>query len=217
MKKDNSKFIYYKMNFILFLIFLVACTESPVKETWTTFEGRLPQIPIYRAKLPENWTLLLPDTDAYLSDTTLPIFSFKISHKNEELILHVHNFPTSSIEESIPSKFQVQRWKNQFQSIDPVSLNIAELSYNGFTGYLFEATGFMNKTESSVLAIAMQIIPEHYRMLENQPHKEKEHRQMRADYTIKVIGSPEAIAQKREEILVFAESFELIQAIPASL
>lgn len=205
------------MHFILFLITLISCSTNHFDEQWMNIEGRLRGIPIYRAKIPHSWRVFLPDSEDYFQDTTLPILSCAIPCNDGDITITIHNFPTQSIEESVPAYLQVKRWQNQFNAIDPASLNYAEIAYSGFKGCLFEATGTIKNQAASMLAIAMQIIPEHYRMLQNNPLKEKEHRQMRADYTIKAVGSREAIASKKEEILLFAESFELIHPIPCQI
>lgn len=205
------------MHFILFLITLISCSTNNFEEQWVDIEGRLKGIPIYRAKMPHSWRVFLPDSEDYFQDTTLPILSCTVPCREGEINITIHNFPTHSIEGSVPAHLQLRRWHNQFSSVDPASLNHTPIAYGGFTGYLFEATGTIKNQMSSVLAIAMQIIPEHYRMLQNNPLKEQEYMQMRADYTIKAVGSPEAIASKREEILLFAESFELIHPIPSQI
>ena len=205
------------MYLIFFLITLLSCSTTNVEDKWQNFEGRSEGVPVYQAKIPQTWHVSLPNSEDYLTDTTLPIFTCIVPCDNEEIRIAIHNFPTQTIEQSIPAHLQIRRWQSQFQSIDPASLNYTPLSIGGFTGYLFEATGLINSATMSVLALAMQIIPEHYRTLQSSSTKEKEYKQMRADYTIKATGSPEAIASKREEILIFAESFELIHPIPARL
>lgn len=203
---------------IILCLFLSSCShDSNPRGQWLNFEGREKNIPIYRIKMPSNWQPIFPENDAYLSDTTLPILSFRILGEENDLHITIHNFPTQRIEESIPAKMQVIRWQKQFEEIDELCTDCRSVAYSGFSGLIFEGSGTMKGTATSVLAFAMQLIPEHYHTLSNHPQHEKEYKQMRADFTIKATGTPEAINKHRDTIIQFAESFELIQSIPSYL
>lgn len=202
------------LKFFIF-IFLFSCNADTPKTNWKNFEGRLVGTSIYRACIPNDWVILAPESPDYLADTTLPIISFNIP--SEDICITVHNFPTQNIEESISPQWQINRWQKQFAQIDATSMQSIPLIQGGFIGYLFEANGTIKNKPKSILAAAMQIIPEHYRSLQHDVRKELEYKQMRADYTIKAVGSPESIKNKREEIVSFIESFELIHAIPSTL
>ncbi|MGK5595074.1 MAG: hypothetical protein ACSNEK_06930 [Parachlamydiaceae bacterium] len=207
----------YLITAIICLVLTGCSHESTPTEQWLNFEGREKNLPIYRVKVPKNWQPFFPNDDAYLSDTTLPILSFRIQDEDQNLLITVHNFPTQRIEESIPAQMQVFRWQRQFEEIDEFCTDCRPVAYNGFSGLIFEGTGVMKGVHTSMLAFAMQMIPEHYRTLSNQPQYERKYKQMRSDYTIKVIGTPEAVAKQRDTIIEFAESFELIESIPSYL
>ncbi|KAF3362087.1 Uncharacterized protein PHSC3_001398 [Chlamydiales bacterium STE3] len=197
---------------------LSACHSTTSNEShWLEIEGRAQNKPIYRAKVPPHWERVLPDGQAYLKDTMLPIITFLIPNESESLRITVHNFPTKAIEESVSPHAQILRWQKQFESIEPYSMDYNEIAYGGFVGLQFYASGILKGRPTAFLAFAMQLIPEHYRMLSNQPLREEEFKQMRADYTIKAVGHPDAIEQHKDEIIAFAESFELIKPIPSYL
>lgn len=200
------------MIFLLLFCFFFSSCHSPdqvTEKTPESFEGRLEGIPIYQAEIPKSWKKILPEGKRYLSDTMLPIVTFEV----EDVVVTVHNFPTKTIEERVSPFLQIQRWQKQFDYIEPFSLSIQEIAYGGFSGFSLEAEGIFKGKAKTLMAFAMQLAKEHYYTLSSQPAKEPKFRQMRADYTIKVLGKKESVARHRNEILAFAESFELIEEI----
>lgn len=197
-----------KRYFILALFLLISCNSPNEKHFhFQEFEGRLKTVPIYRAEVPLDWKSIPLENDHYLNDTMLPIAVFMI----DGIRLTVHNFPSDSLEQRISPYAQVARWEKQFSSLDSSS-DTTPVAWGGFSGLLFEASGAINKNPTTMLAVAMQLPSEYY-----QTFKENEvNRQKRADYTIKVLGSPEKVQANREELLAFIESFELIDEIPLS-
>ncbi len=195
--------------FILILV-LMGCQATPQADPWQTIDGRdegnagIVRYPVYRARVPQHWQRIDPPVSASNADSTLPICTFELP----DLRIVIHNFPVNSIEQRIPPGAQVARW--QQQTGKPAAV-IEPVAHGGFAGFLFEAEG------GGVVGWAMQLAPEHFHALANlsaTPAERTFFRQMQADYTIKVTGSPDAIAAARPEIDQFARSFELIQAIP---
>ena len=166
---------------------------------WQEFTGREEdnhvRRPVYRAKVPHSWVRL--DPSGSIEDTTKPNISFQI---DEKVQLTVHSFPSMRI----PPRAQVERWLGQAHG------DVHEVSHGGFVGLCLRAP--------TLLAWSLQLDFEHdqiLRLLASSKAEEAHFEQMRADYTIKAVG-PEALIEKhREEIELFAHSFELIQEIPA--
>lgn len=145
--------------------------------------------PTYRADVPKQWHRIDPAHPE--PDTTKPIVSFQI---DSDLTLHVHSFPNLRL----PPQAQVARWQRQTPG------HVTPQTRGGFAGLFYEA--------ATVLAWSFILDPEHdqtLRLLEV-----PNHRQMRADYTIKASGTQEAIATHRAAICAFANTFELIDEIP---
>lgn len=198
------------MLILLLLVFLAACDSVPKEPySWKSFEGRLSGVPIYRAKIPLDWKIVLPEGNEYFYDTKLPICTLEV----DDLLITIHNFPSNRLEERIPPFLQTERWQKQFDSIEPHSLIIQPVAYAGFSGLCFEATGVIKGQKKAVIAYVMQIAKEHYGKLSLNLKNELKHKQMRSDYTIKIVGSPENVQLRKDEIVTFAESFELIEEI----
>ena len=200
--------------FFLILLCLTACKKCPDKVppfTHVPIQGReevLPsgkilRRPLYNAKMPVAWKHL--PSESCLSDTTKPNALFQIE---EGLFLAVHTFPTDELNQRIAPAMQVQRWQTQDRS----KAKIEKVHHDGFYGLFFE-------TEKT-LAWSFQLDSELYQTLAflGRTHEENAYfRQMRSDFTIKVSGPKELIAEHREEILFFADNLALFQAIPAKL
>lgn len=208
--------------FFLLLMTSVGC-ESPttsVPMKYHVIHGRsIPKTAVYRVRVPENW--IIQDHTKQIEDTTTPLCEFFIpsSNTDERVRITIHNFPTDQLEERVSPKAQIERWRRQFTTLDPTTTHMIPQSYAGFVGLLFEGSGIMKGSESSMLAWAMQLSPEHYSVLnvsQYYPVEQLPHiRQMRADYTIKATGSKALISQYKEEIISFAHSFELIDEVPS--
>lgn len=190
-------------------LLLIGCTAGDKTENnWTVHEicGRDEHHTlIYRVKSPKEWKIVHPEKNEDLSDSRKSLCEFLIQDELAEIKITIHNFPSKSLEERIPPLNQIMRWKKQFEKLDQESVTITPQSYAGFTGLLFEATGFLNGEIQTMICWSMQIAKEHYRILENE--------QMKADYTIKIVGLKELVKDKTSEIIKFARSFELIHEI----
>lgn len=155
--------------------------------------------PLYRAKVPPGWVRL--DPQGPITDTTLPNVAFLIEN---ELKVTIHSFPSENLDERIPPYAQIERWKRQGDEG-----KVDSVSRGGFVGLFLEG--------ATILGWSMQLDLEHYQTLAFLPtnrFEEEHYKQMRADYTIKATGPEKLIAKYRDELLLFAKSFELIQEIP---
>ncbi len=191
------------------LLLLTSCTAgNETDKSWTVHEicGRDEHHAlVYRIKSPKEWKIIHPEKNEDLSDSRKSICEFLIQDQLGDIKITIHNFTSKSIEERIPPLNQIMRWKKQFEELDQESVTITPQSYSGFTGFLFEATGILNGQIQTMICWSMQIAKEHYRVLENE--------QMKADYTIKIVGLKEPVKDKTTEIIKFARSFELINEI----
>jgi hypothetical protein len=158
--------------------------------------------PIYRIKAPSDWTFKEPAKEESLDDTTKSLCEFFIQN---DIRITIHNFPSNFIEERIPLKAQIIRWKRQFDELDQVSITTTPQSFAGFIGLFFEASGIIKGEETTMYGWSMQIAQEHYRTLEGNERK--------SCYTVKVTGPPIMMEEKRLAIIKFARSFELIDEI----
>lgn len=205
---------------VIFFCF-TGCQPNSNTETSSTIaardDGLDPTRPIiYRAKVPTDWLRQDPPQKESIADTKKSICEFLIKEDGDSIKITIHNFPTHSIEERIPPIAQVNRWKRQFESIDPAGMEVKPQAFGGFVGLFFEATGTMQGKSITVLGWSMQLAPEHYRSFAWEYYREKDPKflQMNADYTIKVLGNPSLVAKYKQQITKFARSFELIEEIP---
>lgn len=206
--------------FILF--FLSGCSQqdpiSPTKivEIAGRDDGFKKRPMIYQVKIPLHWMQkkLLPH-EAVL-DTTMPIAEFSIEEGDKKIRITIHNFPSETMSQRIPTLAQINRWKKQFQSLDLASVSIKSQAWGGFSGFLLEATGHLNEEKTSLLGWSLQLAAEHYLTLSYPPLRNltEVYRQMRADVTIKAMGPQPLMSQHREAIVSFARSFRLIDDIP---
>ena len=208
-----------RISYLLFL--LILCTscnqhsEKIIPHSVQEINGRDEIIsygqkvrrPVYQAKVPLVWQRHDPSEQESLMDTTKPIVTFTI---NEKLRLTVHNFPTHSLEERIPPGAQLERWGSQLTG---GTFRSEKVGHGGFIGLYFEGV----KGAATVCAWSMQLDLQHYQTLHflaATVEEEEHYRQMTADYTIKVSGPSDLIEKHRDEIQLFADSFELIGEIP---
>ncbi len=206
------------------LLFLsTACSSSPSSlnsNEWQYFSGRnteasLEKPLIYRARVPDSWQRTTPLSSESILDTRKPLSEFLIGNEECSIRLTLHNFPTSSMEERVPPIAQISRWKKQFDYLEAVSINVIPLSQGGFSGLYFEASGIQHEIPVTVIGWSMQLAPEHYRTLAQSTNDISI--QMRSDYTIKAIGSPDSILKHKKHLIEFAKTFELIHEIPSYL
>lgn len=211
-----------RQNLILLLyltLFLVSCSSSETTFTsWQRFTGRddgktLERFFIYRGQVPLSWQRKDALIDESIYDTKIPLTEFQIIEGERNIRLTIHNFPYSSLEHRIPPLAQIERWKRQFESLDPLSIKMEPVSHGGYAGLFIQTKGLVDGVEVALLAWAMQLPPTHFRAFSDS----KEDYQRRSDYTIKVTGPVDLIEKHQLEIELFANSFELIDEIPYSL
>lgn len=184
---------------ILLFLSLIGCSSAEQPQAnWVSINGRTNSA-VYQIKVPKHWKHLEPPQ--FQTDTRMPIAEFSIG---SDIKITIHNFPSHSLEQRIPPQAQAARWERQFEKLDTASVSITPQAFSGFSGLLFEASGILQGSEQSVMAWAMQIAPQLYQRT-NSPDE-------RADFTIKVQGSPQSIKKYRTEIVQFARSFELINS-----
>ena len=196
---------------LLFSLSLASCSSEadPNAKKWVQMTGREPErIPLYRIRIPENWTVALPPSDEPLTDSRKALCEMTI---DQAIRLTIHNFPAAASDQRIPPQAQIQRWMQQLKDSDPTRTLITPQSFSGYAGLLLEAEGKMDEEPAAVMGWALQIGTEQVRILSHSGMPE----QMRADITIKATGPPEQIALRRSEITRAARSFELIEEIPA--
>lgn len=199
------------LRYLLPLLFLVSCADTSVSgPPWQEISGRddggvrIVRYPVYRARVPGSWKRIDPGATDSIADTTLALITYEV----DGITVVVHNFPYDDFEQRIPPQSQVFRWQRQ----TPKMVQIAPYAHGGFSGLSFDA----QSDGKRVLGWAMQLAPQHYRNLsiEGTAEELSYFRQMRADYTIKAWGPPNAIMRHQDSIEQFARSFELIQEIP---
>lgn len=216
------------IHWIFIILLFYGCDHQkdsalPFDFTWQVISGRdespfsptngslVPKrLPIYRAKVPISWVRQNPSEEESIADTMKPLCTYYIDHKEDQLRITIHNFPTNSMEEQTAPASQIARWKQQFDRLDPTDIMVMPLASGGFAGLYFEGKGTLQAVNGTVMGWSMQMAPEQYQNLQANNHVE---RQRRADYTIKAQGDPKIMAEKRNELHFFANSFELIEEI----
>lgn len=195
--------------FFIFLAYLSCSSPSSIPEsaTWLSLSGRnneetLDRELVYRLRVPNHWTYTLPSPNDSLFDSKKSLAEFYI---DTDIKISVHNFPATTLETRTPPQAQISRWEKQFDVIDYTSTSTTPQAFGGFSGYLYEASGLLNNQPIRMMAWIMQMAPEHFRQLDSN--------QMRADYTIKVVGPINKVHQYSQEIIKFSRSFELIEEI----
>jgi hypothetical protein len=206
-KPDKNILPNYASEMVYIFLIFTLIAESLLGQ-WQEISAR-DHLPIYRIDVPGGWSRLDPSDQMDLSDTREPICSFSLG----SILMVIHNFPSIRADERIPPGAQVQRWQQQFSSLDSVPVRINQTAFSGYAGLFFSAQGKQKKRHLGVIAWSVLLDPEHYRLLARSESSE----QKRADITIKVTGVPEQLELYRDEIASFAESFELIEGIPMRL
>lgn len=203
-------------------LIVLACSSKTedTKESWQKIAGRdtsdsIERIPIYQAKTPLNWVRKDPSLNESIIDTKKALCEYLIEDEEGSIRLTVHNFPSQTIDQRISPHLQIQRWKNQFEQLDPALTSVTSSSHGGFVGLFLEGTGTLNGMQTSILGWSMQLSSEHYRHL--QQEATAINWQRRADYTIKVLGPPHSLSKHRDTLIEFASSFELIDELPSPL
>lgn len=173
-------------------------------------------MPVYRVRVPTDWKRRDPPDLESIVDTKKALCEFSI--QGTSIRIAIHNFPS----QHIPPIAQVNRWKRQFSSLDHANSTIEPQSFGGFSGLLFEGTGLMENKSTTIMGWAMQLAPEHSSVLslpigKSPPLDNPLYlKQMRADYTIKIVGTAQDMLEYRSKLIAFAHTFELIFGIPVS-
>ena len=170
---------------------------------------------IYRAFVPANWIRKDPSPQESIQDSTKYNCEFFIQEEGKTIRLTIHTFPLKENGKRIPPSAQIARWKQQFNPLDLLSLNISPDSHGGFSGLFFEGEGMVQEQPIKVIGWSMQLAPIYERLLSQR--REILSRLKRADYTIKASGPPEMMKAHRSAIIFFANSFEFIEELPSPL
>lgn len=203
---------------ICIFFFVTSCEHHESTETaWQNFCCRdrgnpAERLPLYRAKVPVHWTRV-DDIESVL-DSRKPICTFLIGEGDAAIQLSIHTFTYEMFEQRIPPVSQVERWKRQFDELEPTTLIVDQRACGGFTGLSLNVCGLMKQKETAVLGYTMQLAPQHWMALHNDQAHDFKQKQMSADYTLKAVGSPSSIARWKDDIELFADSFELIDEVP---
>lgn len=200
--------------FLPLTLFGIVFEQQYIQGRWIIHENsKILRKAIYTAKVPEGW-IRQDSLIETIGDTTQPLVTFLIPTQKTHLRLTVHNFAHSSVQRMSPI-VHIERWKKQFSSLQ--SYEQLELSSGGFAGFFFEGIGELNHENQTMLAWIMQLDNELFQMVDlliSTPLQIPFYQEIRADYTIKVSGHCDSIQSKKEEILFFADNFELINPLP---
>lgn len=195
---------------LLALLVSIGCTSQ--KETrlpWQTIQGRDRTVAraLYRVRAPLEWVRVDPAPEVNLSDTTEPLVTFYIpDHEtNSSIRITLHTFPYTDVTRRIPPEAQAARWKRQ-QQHPAYPSTLTPCAHGGFHGLCFKGDG--------VLAWSMQLGEPCEQFFALNPPSTAFTRALRADYTLKAVGSAISLEQHFEELCAFARSFEWIEEMP---
>lgn len=213
----------------LILSLCTGCTQGPEKKMTTQWiHGRNDELTLdrpllYRAVTQADWIRKDPLEGDSLNDTTKSICEFYIRENDQSIRITLHTFPIrkefmsnlsiSSIS-SISPQAQVARWKDQFEEIDLISVQVKPVSQGGFSGLFFEGQGKIKGISTQVMGWSMQLAPIYARQLSQSKNPQDFNKC--ADYTIKASGPPELLNKHRRELMAFSKTFELIDELPFS-
>jgi hypothetical protein len=204
----------------LLLLTLCGCQESskePTESGWQTIHARdngitLERINLYRARIPTSWLRKDPPPEESIADTKKPLCEFLIGEDKFPIRLTIHTFPIATPDAQIPPQAQISRWRSQFEQLNPLDVRLIAESHGGFSGLRFEGKGEMNGEHIQMLGWSMNLASDYVRKLAMELRTTDSLR--RADYTIKATGHPRAMEKHRDDIIAFANSFELIDELP---
>lgn len=225
--KNGIALLYRMMScYSTLCLVLVSCTSNSdlaqplTPSSWQTINGRdegtpLERFPLYRAKIPATWIRKDPSHSESILDTTKPLCELFIAEGKDSIRMTIHHFPIREFQNKIAPISQVNRWKSQFDYLELTKTITTPETRGGFTGLFLEGQGLFHGVPMKILAWSMQLAPEYDRqlILDSSFYA----RQLRADYTIKVLGPPALVDKYKADIMTFAYSFELIQALPSPL
>lgn len=211
--------IKYTLIFLSLLI-IVSCNPSPPlpPRKWRLISGRIEDSSVkkpllYRAYLPSRWIQVELNREVSIMDTTQPVAEFFLEENERKIRLTFHTFPIHEDFQRIPPEAQIARWKQQFDELDPLSILISPVSHGGFHGLAFEGQGVLKEEPAAVMGWSMLLADIYARQLKESFSLADQTK--RADYTIKATGDPDMVRRYRTEIANFAQSFELIEELPA--
>lgn len=211
------------------LLFLTSCeNRSNSTGTLTTVEisGRenssltKEQRTIYEIDVPFDWVCIEPPISDALHDTKKPIYEFIIENVDDEaedVHITIHNFPNNSIEERVPPSAQITRWKQQFTILEEANSQVSKQSFGGFSGLKFQGVGKIKEEDKMMIGWIMQLPQEHYYALGFPEKNRTQLDNLRADYTIKVVGPPELVKKHQKSIDNAMQTFRLHKEIPKAL
>lgn len=219
-KEESFRTLNPSRILIILLYLLTACQSSYSYPTshWQQFAGRddgtsLARPLLYRAKVPLTWQRQDPASTESIADTTKAICTFYIPEGEQTIRLTLHTFPIGESYPRIPPQAQIARWKTQFDELDALTTTVQSEAHGGFSGLFFEGQGLIQGQATKVLGWSMQLAIGYERQLNLEKYTLD--RTKKADYTIKAQGPIELINKHRTEIVTFAQSFELIDELPA--
>ena len=192
---------------LFFLLLLCSCGHQD-KITPNTIS--VPENGIYELVFPKDWTIVSRSRRDFPQDTTLPFFEAKIGDDQNSIRITLHYFPEPLANDKIKPIAQVRRWKTQFSSLDPLKDTIQPVSFNGFQGFKFEASGIQKGEETKVIAFALELGAEHALTL----RRTNPQSAALASVTIKAVGAPSLIDSHLADIISFAKSFQLVEDLP---
>jgi hypothetical protein len=205
---------------ILFLFALSSCGQGepiPLAPShWQRIHARdegdpIFRHPLYSAKVPDGWVRLDPSSEESIADTTKSLCEFSITDESKKIRITVHNFPLELNQQRIPPIAQLNRWRGQFERLDPALTMISPQSHGGFVGLFLECQGILQGQPATLLGWSMQLAPEYHQSLEGVATPLSKHE--KADYTIKATGDPDLMREHRQAIIAFANSLELIEEL----
>lgn len=213
----------YTIKILLYILplLLLSCSDNPASSLnhWQRIccrdDGLNQRVPLYRAQIPVYWEVKEPQPQESIADTTKPLCELFIRESSATIRIVVHSFPPMEGDKKIPPIAQINRWKGQFDEIDPTHMRLLAYSHGGFSGLCFSAQGVIKGTPMTILGWSMQLASEYDRQMSWDESFISN--QKRADYTIKAVGPVSMMNKYKKEIERFAHSFELIDELPFPL
>ncbi len=197
----------------------VSCEKKPSSTLyeiiWSRVELPNSAFQLYRFMPPENWKRVDSGEPA-AADSREPIAHYQLQLDGEQVDLTIHNFPIDTLDERIPPEAQIARWKQQIDEMNLSTVQVKPQAFGGFVGLLLQAEGIKQRKPLAMMAWTMQLAPQFYTALEllDTPEKHSFTRQLHADFTIKIVGSPSLLAREKEKIERSARTFALLDELP---
>ena len=211
-------------SFLFTTLLFTGCQKNtpPPSASWQLFSGRdngtsLERPLLYRALVPCHWKRQDPPSSESLAETTRAISEFFIEENDRSIRLTIHTFPIHNNEQKISPEAQINRWKKQFEELALTTPSTRKEGPGGFSGLFFEGRGQLQGNEMTVIGWSMQLAPLYEKLLLQSGDQSALDQKKRADYTIKASGPSHLMDKHKKEILLFGQSFELIEELPAPL